>query len=252
MEHLEGRESVLAALAARQRRFQVILIREGAHRDRFRDVLDLAGERGVPIRFVEDRELRAFAHGASHGGVLAVCSPKPRTTPDALLEIIARARAAGRAPLLLLIEGVDDARNLGFVLRSADAVGVDAVLVKKHLWDFDPVEVARPSSGAYERLPLVQVEDIELLERLKRDGLRLIGCLAGARKAIYERDLAAPTILAIGGEKRGLSGAVRSVCDAFATIPARPGGPSFSLSHAASIVLAEAMRQRMVVAPPNS
>ncbi len=245
MEHLEGRESVLAALAARERRFQVILVRQGARRERLRDLLALAEERGVPVRFVDDGELRALAHGATHGGVLAVCGPKPRATPDRLDEIVEAARAAGRAPLLLLIEGVEDARNLGFVLRTADAMGVDAVLVKKHLWDFDPVEVARPSSGAYERLPLAHLEDAAALERLRRRGLRLVGCLAGARRTIHDTDLAAPTILAIGGEKRGLSGAVRSVCDAFATIPSRRGGPALSLSHSAAIVLAEAMRQRL-------
>src|SRR5256885_14222535 len=137
-------------------------------------------------------------------------------------------------PLLLLLEGVDDARNLGFVLRSAEALGVHAVLIKKHLWDFDAVEVARPSSGAYERMPLVQLDDVEPLRMLQARGLRLYGCLANARKTMYERDLTDGTILAVGGEKRGLSGAVRSICDAFLTIPTHATGPdaSLSLSHA--------------------
>jgi 23S rRNA (guanosine2251-2'-O)-methyltransferase len=64
----------------------------------------------------------------------------------------------GKPPLLLLIEGVEDARNLGFVLRTAEAMAVHAVMIKKHLWDLDGVEVARPASGAYERLPLVQID----------------------------------------------------------------------------------------------
>jgi 23S rRNA (guanosine2251-2'-O)-methyltransferase len=146
----------------------------------------------------------------------------------------------------LLLEGVDDARNLGFTIRSAEALGAQAVLIKKHLWDFDPIEVARPASGAYERLPLVQIEDVEPLRQLQRRGLRLLGCIAGARRGLYEVDLKLPTLLAIGGEKRGLSGAVRSICDAFLTIPTR-GAASLSLSHATAIVLAEAMRQRLQV-----
>src|SRR5436309_1569624 len=84
----------------------------------------------------------------------------------------------------------------------------------EHLGGLDPVEIARPSSGAYERLPLAQVEDVEVLRQLQRAGLKLYGCLAGAKRTMYEADLSGATILAVGGEKRGLSGAVRSICDA--------------------------------------
>ena len=245
MEHVEGRLSVLAALRAYQRRFQVVLVRHDAHEEKVKEVLDAATERGVPVRRVEGRELDALAHGASHGGVLAICSPKPRTTPDELIE---RLRSV-RAPLLLLLEGVDDARNLGFTLRSAEALGVHAVMIKKHLWDFDSVEVARPSSGAYERMPLVQIEDVQPLQRLQKMGLKLYGCIAGTKRTIYETDWRQPSIIAIGGEKRGLSGAVRSICDRLLTIPTAADPSSLSLSHAGAIVMAEAMRQRM---PPPS
>jgi tRNA G18 (ribose-2'-O)-methylase SpoU len=146
--------------------------------------------------------------------------------------------------MLLLLEGVDDARNLGFTLRTAEALGVDAVLIKRHLWDFDPVEVARPASGAYERLPLVQVDDLSVIQELQRMGLRLFGCIAGAKRSMYDVDLTAGVILAIGGEKRGLSGAVRSICDRLITIPTIGGASSLSLTHAAAIVLAETFRQR--------
>src|SRR5205085_6043874 len=137
--------------------------------------------------------------------------------------------------------------NLGFTIRSAEALGAHAILIKKHLWDFDSVEVARPASGAYERMPLVQIDDVEPLQVLRAVGLKLIGCLAGAKQNIFEANLTRPTIVAIGGEKRGLSGAVRSICDEFATIPSRGEATSLPLSHASAIVLAEAMRQRMVM-----
>src|SRR3954454_5182822 len=242
MEHLEGRQSVLAALRARQRKFQVILISHGAHVEKFQDVLDLAGQLGVPVKTVDRKELDAMAHGQSHGGMVALAGAKPRMNVDQLLELIDTLKVP---PLLLLLEGVEDARNLGFTLRSAEALGVHAVLIKKHLWDFDPVEVARPASGAYERLPLVQIDTTEPLVRLQRRGLKLYGCVAGAKRRIYDVDLTAGSILAIGGEKRGLSGAVRSICDRFITIPTSGEGASLSLSHAACIIMAEAMRQRL-------
>jgi 23S rRNA (guanosine2251-2'-O)-methyltransferase len=174
--------------------------------------------------------------------MVALAGAKPRMTADQLLELIDTLKTP---PLLLLLEGVEDARNLGFTLRSAEALGVHAVLIKKHLWDFDPVEVARPASGAYERLPLVQIDTVDPLILLQRRGLKLYGCVAGAKRPIYDVDLTAGTILAIGGEKRGLSGAVRSLCNRFVTIPALGEGASLSLSHASAIIMGEAMRQRL-------
>jgi 23S rRNA (guanosine2251-2'-O)-methyltransferase len=242
MEHLEGRQSVLAALRARQRKFQVILVSHGAHLDKFADLLDLAKELNVPVKSVGRDELDAMAHGQTHGGVVALAGAKPRMTPDQLLTLIDTLKTP---PLLLLIEGIEDARNLGFTLRSAEALGAHAVLIKKHLWDFDPVEVARPASGAYERMPLVQIDTTDPLIQLQRRGLRLYGCVAGAKRRVFDVDLTAPTILAVGGEKRGLSGAVRSICDRFVTIPTAAEATSLSLSHAACIIMAEAMRQRL-------
>src|SRR5689334_6972573 len=183
MEHLEGQRSVLAALRAGQRKFQTILISHGAHEEKLQELFDVAAERGVPVRRADRRELDALAHGATHGGVVAVVTPKPRLSGDELLELVA---ALKEPPLLLLLEGVEDARNLGFTLRSAEALGVHAVLIKKHLWDLDPIEIARPASGAYERLPLAQIEDVEPLKRLQREGLRLYGCVAGAKRTMYD------------------------------------------------------------------
>jgi len=241
MPHLEGRQSILAALRARQRKFQVILIRHGTHAQGVDEVVATANELGVPVRYVDSRELDSFAHGSSHGGIVAMCSAKPRA---AIGDVMERIRSTSEPALLLLLEGVDDARNLGFTLRSAEALGVHAVLIKKHLWDFDETEVARPASGAYERLPLVQIDDLEPLKQLQQLGLQLIGCLANVNRTIYDADFTRPTILAIGGEKRGLSGAVRSICDGFVTIPSRGDASSLSLSHAGAIAMAEAMRQR--------
>jgi len=249
MEHLEGRQSVLAALHARQRKFQVILVSHGAHVEKLQELLDLAAELNVPVKSVDRRELDAMAHGQTHGGVVALAGAKPRLSADALIDLIDKLKTP---PLLLLIEGIEDARNLGFTLRSAEALGAHAVLIKKHVWDFDPVEVARPASGAYERLPLVQIDTIDPLIQLQRAGLRLFGCIAGTRRAIYDVEMTGPTILAIGGEKRGLSGAVRSICDTFVTIPCVSEATSLSLSHASGIILAEAMRQRLSMRPTPS
>ncbi|MBC8109005.1 MAG: RNA methyltransferase [Anaerolineae bacterium] len=242
MEHLEGRQSVLAALRARKRKFQSILIRHGVHAEQVQDIVESAEQSAVPIRYVDSKELDSLAHGSTHGGVMAIATAKPRLDGDALIQLVSELKEPA---LLLLLEGVDDARNFGFTLRSAEALGCHAVLIKKHLWDFDPVEITRPASGAYERLDLAQIDDVAPLQRLQKMGVQLFGCIAGARRTMYDVDLKASTILAIGGEKRGLSGAVRSICDGLITIPtAANAASSLPLSHAAAIVLAETMRQR--------
>lgn len=248
MPQLEGRISVEAALAARRRRFEVILVAHGTHEDKLGSVRTGAETLGVPVKTVARAELDAMAHGRSHGGVIAVCSARPRDTWEALL-IRLQTLPPDRPPLLLLLEGVDDARNLGFTLRTAEAFGAHAVLLKKHLWDFDEGDVSRSSSGAYERIAVVQFEDAERLRDLQGRGIRVYGCLAGVRRSVYEVRLARGVCLAIGGEKRGLSGAVRKLCDRFVTLPTVPGAASLSLTAAAAAVLSEAHRQRLSATP---
>ena len=194
-----GRPTIHSRRAfARRRKFQVILIRHGTHAEGVDEVVATANEMAVPIRYVESRELESFTHGSSHGGMLAICTAKPQAAIADLFEMI---EAVQTPPLLLLLEGVDDARNLGFTLRTAEAMGAHAVLIKKHLWDFDETEVARPASGAYQRLPLVQIDDVSPLQELRRRGLKLLGCLATVRQTIFDADLRLPTILAVGGER---------------------------------------------------
>ncbi|MCC6580142.1 MAG: RNA methyltransferase [Phycisphaeraceae bacterium] len=248
MIHLEGRFSVLAALHAGLRRFEVVCIAEDVPPERSREIVTVAGELGVTIRTVPGAELETLTHGQTHGGIVAVCSPKPLLREAKLLNQIKR---LDHPALLLLLEGIDDARNLGFVLRTAEAMNVDAVLLRKRELGFDETEVARPSSGAFERMPLLIFHDIALLKRLRRRGVQLIGCLANAKRVMYDADLRQPTILAVGGEKRGLSGQVRSICDCYAHIPTAGGASSLSTSHAAAIVLAEAARQRWTPANEN-
>ena len=104
-----------------------------------------------------------------------------------------------------------------------------------------------------ERLPLAQIENVEkALGPLKRLGVKCWGCIGGARRDIFQADLTQAVLLAVGGERRGLSGAMRALCDGFIRIPMRAGASSLSLSQAACILAAEAMRQRLFAQPQNT
>lgn len=241
MIHLEGRLSVRAAIETGRRKVDSVLVGEGASEEKLEDVLAAAKRKGIPVRRVPTSTLEEIVHGKTHGWIVAMCSertPDPESALDPIL--------AGREPpFLLLLEGVDDARNFGATLRTAEALGVHAVILKKREWDFDETAVMRASSGAFERLTVVKTQREDgLLERLKARGLAIWACIANARRSIYEADFRTPMILAVGGEKRGLSGAARSICTGLLKIPTKPGATSLTMSHAAAILMAEAARQR--------
>lgn len=224
-EVLEGRACVLAALRARRRTIEAVLVRQGIRDDSVREILEAAAAIGVPVRRVREEALEARVHGRTHGGLIALAAPlPPAEIPPAL-------------DFALLLDGVDDARNLGFTLRSAEAFGVQAVFLRRRAWDFDGGDVSRASSGAYERLPVVLSDAVP-------PGLAIIGCVAGADRTIYEADLKVPLALAIGGEKRGLSAAVRDRCGKLVSIPVKGEAPSLSLAHAAAVAMSEVARQR--------
>ena len=238
MYTLEGKISVIAALRARQRKFQVVLVSSAVGEDKVAEVIRLAKEVGVPHRTVPPSALEKLAHGKTHGGVVATCTDRSFTSLEDLL------KKRSTPPLLLYLEGIEDVRTLGQIMRTADALGVSGIIIRKHKWDFDSGDLSRASSGSYEHLPLYRTEEVDVLDRLRKEGIQTIGCIAGVRRTIYEGEWNRPVLVAIGGEKRGLSGATRERCDQFLRIPTRKGAPSLTSGHAAAIVLGEAVRSR--------
>ena len=149
MERLEGQVSVLAALQAGRRQFQEILLARSAGKYELADLIETAGKRGVPVRRVDDAELDA--HGKSHGGVVAVAQEKPLARAEDIYRLVEESKTPA---FLALFEGADDARNLGYLLRTAEALGVQAALVRRRAWDLDGGALSRASSGSFERLPV--------------------------------------------------------------------------------------------------
>ena len=241
---LEGRICVQAALQARERKIELILMRNGLHRENSPELFASAEEQKIPVKTVSNEEIDAMARGKTHGGIVALCSPRQPWDSGRFFEFI---KTSSRPPMLVLLEGVDDAQNFGFVIRSAEALGVQAILLKKHLWDFDEAAVSRSSSGAFERMPLLLFDKPEkILPKMHNYDVAIYGCIANVKRRIYDVDLTRGVLLCLGGEKRGLSAAVRSHCDQFIHIPMSTDIGSLSLTHSASIVMAEAMRQRLM------
>ena len=145
MDILEGRRCVLPALQARQRKIQLVLLKQNAAPTRIAEIVELAESHNVPVKFAPQSEIDALTQGRSHGGIAAICHPKEPLAGKALIELIEK---TDEPAFLLLIEGTEDAQNLGYTLRTAEAMGVHAVLLKKHVWSFDSANApGRPPRG---------------------------------------------------------------------------------------------------------
>jgi 23S rRNA (guanosine2251-2'-O)-methyltransferase len=205
---------------------------------------DLAHElksRRVPVERVRRAELDRLSDGASHQGVLVeVRGPTEMDLGDFEELVVQR----GRAVRLLVLDGVEDPRNLGACLRTADAAGVDAVVVPKaHSAPLSAAAI-KAATGAVETVPLVRAPNLaRTLTWLKEAGVWVVGADAEAPQTLYQAKLAPPIALVLGGEGRGLRRLTRDTCDELVSIPMAGAVASLNVSVATGIVLFELLRQ---------
>lgn len=196
----------------------------------------------IPYSKVEKSSLDRLCRGEAHQGFAAQAAPKEYTS---WREMVARAGEQGQAPLLVLLDEVEDPHNLGAVLRSVDALGAHGVVITKHRAAQLTSGVGRASAGAWEYVMVDRVTNLaRAIEEMKEEGLWIIGATVDARETIYETDWAGAVGVVFGGEHKGLSPMIRKKCDMVASIPMSGRVNSLNISAAAAIVLAEINRQR--------
>lgn len=241
-EKLFGINPVLEALRA-GRPVQRLLIAEQRRHDRgVNEILKLARERCIEVRAVPRDELSRAAANAAHQGVVAYAASRVYSSLDEILKLPAQ---KGEPALLLVLDGVEDPRNLGAILRTADAAGVHGVIIPDRRAAGLTETVAKASAGALEYVPVVKVVNIaNTLEDLKEAGLWVAGADAGGEMAYWDADLLGPTALVLGGEGKGVRRLVREKCDYVVSIPLLGRISSLNVSAAAAILLYEAVRQR--------
>lgn len=205
-------------------------------------VLELGARRSLAVHPVSRTTLDRLVEGAPHQGVVLRCRTRAHFNEAELASVLG-ARAG--VPLLLVLDGVQDPRNLGACLRTAEAAGVDAVIIPAHRSVGLTGTVCKVASGAAESVPLVEVGNLaRALRGLKGLGVWLIGADAQAEESLYRADLTLPTALVLGGEGQGLRQLTRRLCDKRVQIPMRGQVESLNVSVAAGICLFEAVRQR--------
>jgi len=234
-------------------RVRTLWIQKGLKNKRIGELIEAARNAGLRVEFTDRRSLDAKAAGA-HQGVVVDCHAVALAPED---DLVARYAGFGPAPLILALDGVLDPRNLGACLRSAEAAGVDAVLLPKRRSAPLNAAARKTASGAAEALFLVSVTNlVRRLEWLKDQGAWVVGAAgdtAGENGASWSGvDLVRPTVLVVGGEERGLKALTRKTCDELVAIPMQGQVKSLNVSVAAGILLFEAVRQRLatVATPP--
>lgn len=242
IDKIIGINPVLEALRA-GRPVQRIVIAEQRRRDRdVQTIMQLAREQGTEVRYAGRDALNREAPGAQHQGVVAFAAAKKYATLDDILRIPAE---KGEAPLFLVLDGVEDPRNLGAILRTADAAGAHGVIIPERRAAGLTETVAKTAAGALEHVPVVKVTNIvNTLEVLKKAGIWVAGAEAGGGRLYWETDLGRPTALVLGGEDRGVRRLVQERCDYLVSLPLFGKISSLNVSVAAGILLYEALRQR--------
>lgn len=239
---LEGRNALTEALRS-GRTIDKVFIAAGETDRALQRLAAQAKEAGAVVVPVDRRKLDAMSTTHAHQGVIALAAAREYATLDDLLE---NAASKGEAPLLVICDELTDPHNLGAILRSAECVGAHGVIIPKRRSVGLTATVAKASAGAVEYMPVARVTNINAaIADLKEKGVWIFGTAAEGSIPMYQADLTIPAAIVIGNEGSGMSPLVRKNCDVTVHIPMKGNISSLNASCAASVLLYEALRQRL-------
>jgi 23S rRNA (guanosine2251-2'-O)-methyltransferase len=236
-----GLHSVRTLLLRQPERIARLVVQQGRDDERVRELLELARQSGIALEWCSQEELTALVGSERHQGVLAQVHATEvlgEGALDALLD-------AADAPLLLVLDGVQDPHNLGACLRTAEAAGVTAVIVPRDRAVGLSPAVRKVACGAAEIVPLIQVVNLaRTLRWLQQRQVWIVGTDDQAEKTLYDADLKGALAVVLGAEEAGLRRLTREACDLLVRIPMHGAIESLNVSVATGIALFEAVRQR--------
>ncbi len=241
-EQIEGRNPVLEALKAGLPLDKIIVAR-GARGQGIQMLTGLAEKRKITVEFQERKIMDRLSVTGKHQGVIAFGAPPVFSSLDQLFSV---ARDRHESPLFLLPAGVEDPRNLGSIIRTAEAAGAHGIIIpQRRAAGLSPVTV-RASAGAVYHLPVAEVKNtVRAMKELKEKGCWLVGAdMTGVSLWEEKFDMTAPLCLVFGGEGKGLGRLIRETCDLVVGIPLRGRVGSLNVAVAAGILLFEVVRRR--------
>ena len=207
---------------------------------RIQKILDLAQQQNITCTAIDKKTLDKKSGGERHQGV--VLEAEESSANVSLEQLL---QSLNKNALLLVLDGVTDPHNLGACLRTADAAGVDAVIIPKDKSATINATVRKVACGAAEVMPIYSVTNLaRTLQQLKQWGVWIVGTAGEAEQMIYDIDLIGPTALVMGAEGKGMRRLTREHCDHLAKLPMAGEVSSLNVSVATGICLFEATRQR--------
>lgn len=240
---MHGIHAVSGLLERRPEALRHIWLPVGTLNERLAAIEARAGQRKISVTRLSPVELDERAAGARHQGVIAQFDPAAVVLAEQDLDDII---TQTQAPLLLVLDGVQDPHNLGACLRSADAAGASAVIVPKDRAASLTPAVCKVASGAIGHVAFVRVTNLaRALRRLRDAGVWIAGADADGETMLYDANLTGPLALVLGAEGSGLRRLTREHCDFRVSIPMAGAVESLNISVAAGICLFEARRQRL-------
>ena len=245
-----GVHAVHALLVQRHRVTHQIYMNSERRDTRMQELLELIEEMNIPIQYLSTKALDQRFPGCVHQGVVAEADLVPAYTEnnlESLLDAGKRLSTETSKPLLiLLLDGVTDPQNLGACLRSADAAGVDFVIIPKDKSATITPVVSKVACGACETIPVVRVTNlVRAIELLKKHGVWVYGAAGEANESIYDLDAQRGVAIVMGAEGSGLRRLTRDSCDGLFSIPMVGSVSSLNVSVATGICLYEVLRQRL-------
>ena len=242
-ELIYGLHAVAAALRRDPARVLEIHIAEGLEGEtRLQEILEQARAIGTRVRFCSRKELDRLVPGGAHQGIIAWQKPVRMYTESDIENLLSDVTGA---PLLLILDGVQDPHNLGACLRTADAAGVSAVIAPRDRAVGLTPTVRKVACGAAEAVPFVQVTNLaRALRDLKDRGIWLVGADGSAELDVFGAELRGPLGVVMGAEGEGLRRLTRDHCDFLVRIPMAGSVESLNVSVATGICLFEVVRQR--------
>jgi 23S rRNA (guanosine2251-2'-O)-methyltransferase len=219
-----------------------LYVLQGRTDERLGVLLDRAANRGIPITELSRAELDEKTGGV-HQGIAALCRELKLEKSEGFLKQLLD--GLEHPPFLLVLDGVTDPHNLGACLRSAEAAGVDAVIVPKDKSALMTPTVRKVACGAAEVIPFIAVTNLaRCLETLKQRGIWVQGAAGEATQTIYKTDFKGPLAIVLGSEGSGMRRLTRELCDGLFSIPMAGEVSSLNVSVSAGVCLFEAVRQR--------
>ena len=239
---LEGRNALTEALKA-GRTIDKVFVAAGDTDRGLQRLAAQAKEAGAVVVPVDRRKLDQMSTTRAHQGIIALAAAHVYYTIDDILE---EAASRGEAPLIVICDELSDPHNLGAIMRSAECAGAHGVIIPKRRSVGLTATVAKASAGAVEYMKVARVTNINnAISELKEKGVWIYGTAAEGSIPMYKADLTGPAAIVIGNEGDGMSQLVRKNCDVMVHIPMKGNITSLNASAAASILLYEAVRQRL-------